>query len=207
MEHSDSDWIVSWLDNLRRSGTPASRPGVLGFYSLPWVHAVLGLGGGTASVRHAERDLAAMPMRRRPSPVSRRACRRAASPRRRSAPCFTSHGRTAPSTNGASHCCSSVREGLPAEFRVGPGRFKEIVREQFLALLFDGERALKTLPDLLPQDRKLRPRRSTCCASCRRCRARRTRSAGKAAPHRGDLRRRAARAGTAERKAREAQEA
>lgn len=43
---------------------------------------------------------------------------------------------------------------LPAAKRVGFSRFKEIVKEQYLILLLDAERAISALPRLLPDDRR-----------------------------------------------------
>jgi hypothetical protein len=43
---------------------------------------------------------------------------------------------------------------LPAAKRVGLARFKQIVREQYLILLLDAERAIAALPKLLPEDRR-----------------------------------------------------
>jgi pimeloyl-ACP methyl ester carboxylesterase len=43
---------------------------------------------------------------------------------------------------------------LPAAKRVGFARFKEIVKEQYLILLLDPERAIAALPKLLPDDRR-----------------------------------------------------
>ena len=43
---------------------------------------------------------------------------------------------------------------LPAAKRVGFARFKEIVKEQYLILLLDAERAIAALPKLLPGDRR-----------------------------------------------------
>ncbi len=45
---------------------------------------------------------------------------------------------------------------LPAAQRVGLSRFKEIVRDQFLVLRLDEERAVAVLPKLLPADRRAR---------------------------------------------------
>src|SRR5882724_12087331 len=39
---------------------------------------------------------------------------------------------------------------LPAAKRIGLARFKEVVKEQYLILLLDAERAIATLPKLLP---------------------------------------------------------
>jgi len=43
---------------------------------------------------------------------------------------------------------------LPAAKRVGLTRFKEIVKEQYLILLLDAERAIASLPKLLPSNRR-----------------------------------------------------
>jgi pimeloyl-ACP methyl ester carboxylesterase len=43
---------------------------------------------------------------------------------------------------------------LPAAKRVGLGRFKEIVKDQYLILLLDAERAIAALPKLLPANRR-----------------------------------------------------
>ena len=43
---------------------------------------------------------------------------------------------------------------LPAAKRVGFARFKEIVKEQYLILLMDAERAIAALPKLLPANRR-----------------------------------------------------
>jgi hypothetical protein len=45
---------------------------------------------------------------------------------------------------------------LPAAKRVGFVRFKEIVKEQYLILLLDAERAIAALPKLLPDNRRQR---------------------------------------------------
>jgi len=45
---------------------------------------------------------------------------------------------------------------LPAAKRIGFARFKEVVREQFLMLLLDEERAIAALPKLMPEKRQER---------------------------------------------------
>ena len=45
---------------------------------------------------------------------------------------------------------------LPAAQRTGLRRFKEVVRDQFLILRLDEERAIAALPKLLPGDRRAR---------------------------------------------------
>jgi hypothetical protein len=45
-----------------------------------------------------------------------------------------------------------IAETLPEKDRVGHARLKEIMRDQFLILMLDEERALATLPALLPED-------------------------------------------------------
>ena len=47
-----------------------------------------------------------------------------------------------------------ISEELAPAKRVGFARFKEIVKEQYLILLVDAERAIAVLPKLLPNDRR-----------------------------------------------------
>jgi hypothetical protein len=47
-----------------------------------------------------------------------------------------------------------VSAELPAAKRIGPARFKEVVKEQYLILLMDAERAIAGLPRLLPANRR-----------------------------------------------------
>ena len=47
-----------------------------------------------------------------------------------------------------------ISSELPAAKRLGLARFKEIVKEQYLILLLDEERAIAALPKLLPDDRR-----------------------------------------------------
>jgi pimeloyl-ACP methyl ester carboxylesterase len=49
-----------------------------------------------------------------------------------------------------------VGSDLPPAKRLGLARFKEVVREQFLILFLDEERAIAALPKLLPDDRRAR---------------------------------------------------
>ena len=49
-----------------------------------------------------------------------------------------------------------IASELPAAKRMGLSRFKEIVRDQFLILRLDEERAITALPKLLPADRRAR---------------------------------------------------
>jgi hypothetical protein len=47
-----------------------------------------------------------------------------------------------------------ISSELPPAKRVGFGRFKDIVKEQFLILFLDQERAIAAIPKLLPDDRR-----------------------------------------------------
>jgi uncharacterized protein DUF3141 len=58
-----------------------------------------------------------------------------------------------------------VGAALPAAKRIGFVRFKEVVKEQFLILLLDEERAIAALPKLLPEDGR---ERATALAMLRR---------------------------------------
>ena len=74
---------------------------------------------------------------------------------------------TAPIWSRTSSCCTpttpnergfaalrQISAELPAAKRVGFVRFKEIVKEQYLILLLDAERAIAALPKLLPDNRR-----------------------------------------------------
>jgi len=58
-----------------------------------------------------------------------------------------------------------VGAALPAAKRVGLARLKEIIREQFLILMLDEERAIAALPKLLPERQQ---ERASCLAAVRR---------------------------------------
>jgi hypothetical protein len=47
-----------------------------------------------------------------------------------------------------------ISSELPPAKRVGFARFKEVVRQQFLILYLDQERAIAAIPELLPDDRR-----------------------------------------------------
>ena len=49
-----------------------------------------------------------------------------------------------------------ISASLPAAKRIGFARFKELVKEQFLMLFLDEERAIEALPKLLPEDHRER---------------------------------------------------
>ena len=59
-----------------------------------------------------------------------------------------------------------IGASLPAAKRVGFARFKEIVRNQYLMLLLDEERAMAALPKLLYEDRREWRRHWTWCGAC-----------------------------------------
>ena len=60
------------------------------------------------------------------------------------------------STSGDSPRSSEVGASLPAAKRIGFARFKEVMKEQFLMLRLDEERAIAALPKLLPEKRQER---------------------------------------------------
>src|SRR5262249_34676445 len=49
-----------------------------------------------------------------------------------------------------------ISAATPPEKRIGMARFKEVMKEQFLILVRDEERAIEALPKLLPENRQER---------------------------------------------------
>jgi len=156
LEHLASTAIIGWLDSVTEWRDSCVEAVFTGVYGSPLLQAAVGLTGENNPVRHAERDLA------------REAA--ATSAERRLEGRLSEGGivdatvramlyviwpkRTVDERDFAT--LLRLARQLPPAVRVGEGRFKEIVREQFLALFFDEARAVRTLPALLPEDRKQR---------------------------------------------------
>ena len=62
--------------------------------------------------------------------------------------------RKAKSTSAGFAALKQISAELPAAKRIGLARFKEVVKEQYLILLMDAERAIAAIPKLLPSNRR-----------------------------------------------------
>ena len=154
-ERLASDAIASSLEAWGKARDAWTEELFLSTYGSPWLQALLGLGADDASsTRRIERDLA----------------REAATSR------VAAELRDKMETGGLAEAAvrallyvqlpdgkadergfavlQQISSELPAAKRLGIARFKELVKEQFLILRLDEERAIAALPKLLPDDRR-----------------------------------------------------
>ncbi|HEV2099473.1 MAG TPA: DUF3141 domain-containing protein, partial [Stellaceae bacterium] len=150
-----SDTIAANLEAWSKGRDSVQEALFFATYGSPLLQAMVGIGAdGSPADRHIERDLA------REATASRMAARleqridqgglieaavRALIYVRRPGGTVDERGFAA---------LKEISAALPAAKRIGFARFKEIVREQFLMLLRDEERAIAALPKLLPQKRQ-----------------------------------------------------
>jgi hypothetical protein len=154
-ERLASEAIGSGLEAWGKARDTWTEQVFLSTYGSPWLQAVLGLRADDArSTHHSERDLA------REAATSRIAAE------------LLERIETGGLAEAAVRALLYVRlpdgkadergfavlqqisSELPAAKRLGPARFKELVKEQFLILRLDEERAITVLPKLLPDDRR-----------------------------------------------------
>jgi pimeloyl-ACP methyl ester carboxylesterase len=156
-EHMVSDWIAYGLKAGGEARDAMVEAIFWNTYASPWLQAMVGLRTDDASAsRRIERDLA------RETNENRMAAH------------LEQHVDTGGLVEAAVRALIYIRlpEGkvdergfaaiqeisasLPAAKRIGLVRFKELVKEQFLMLFLDEERAIEALPKLLPEDHRER---------------------------------------------------
>ncbi len=151
-EQAMSSWITSCLHNYGELRDTMTEAIFLGVYGSPWLQALVGLGAKQAAPHQAERDL----------------LREANVARMRSE--LEQRFETGSLEEGALRALIYVRvpegridergfaalrlirESRPAGKRMSLARFREIVREQYLLVRLDEERAIAALPKLLGAD-------------------------------------------------------
>jgi hypothetical protein len=207
MERSLSQGIVDTLTAWGKARDAMSEAIFLNTYGSPLLQAMVGLGDGRTSTRRridrdlvreaAARQVAADLEKRVDEGGTTEAAVRALIYVRLPDGKADERGYTA---------IEEIRTATPAAKRMGLTRFKEVVKEQFLILKLDEERAVAAIPKLLPEDQH---ERDTALAAVHRVlAARRTPSAeggrrlaridtlfgaaGRAGPHRGPPRPRTA---------------
>src|SRR4051812_37934181 len=158
VERMMSDWIAGGLEAWGKARDSVMEDVFLNLYGAPWLQAMIGLAGDDPQMRgrRIARDLA----------------------REAVAKQMAAHLEQRIETGGL--CEAAIRallyvrmpdgvadergfaalqqiaSELPAAKRMSLSRFKEIVRDQFLILRLDEERAITVLPKLLPADRRAR---------------------------------------------------
>ena len=151
-EHIASDWITTCLQAYGEMRDAVTEATFLTTYGSPLLQALVGLGPQQPVVRHVERDLT------REAAVERLKARlehrftvghmpeavlRSLVYIRRPEGVIDERGFTA---------LKMVRAAQPPAKRMSLARFKEVLREQFLLVCLDEERAIETLPVLLGDD-------------------------------------------------------
>ena len=151
LEKAVSSWIASSLDTAGAMRDAMTEAIFLGVYGLPLLQAAAGLGPDTQEPRHAERDVA--------RELAEQKIRSDLEERYAVGGTLEAIVRALvdvrlPDWSADERCFNmmmAIREGRPAEERLSLTELKEMLKEQFLLVTLDEERALETLPALLPR--------------------------------------------------------
>ena len=153
VERAASSWIASALDGWGAMRGRLQEATFLGVYGLPAVQALAGFSPGTSERRHAERDLAredrpgAEPIG---APDALRELGASSRPTARALVYIRiPEGRI---DERGFAMLTSLRAEAPVEERRSLNELKQLFKEQFFLVRLDEERALESLPALLPSD-------------------------------------------------------
>ncbi len=152
-ERMASELIAGGLDAWGKARDALTEEIFLGVYGAPWLQAMVGLSSDDATrKRGVERDLA-----REAAELALAAhlAQRVEGGGLVGAAVRALLYVRLPDSIADERGFAALREiasELPAAKRLGLARFKELVREQFLILRLDEERAIAALPKLLPED-------------------------------------------------------
>jgi hypothetical protein len=152
MERATSTWITSWLEVFGEFRDAMTETIFLNTYGSPMLQALVGLGLQQVTPRHAERDLvrethgahlrAELEGRFEMGGPEDAALR---------ALIYIRSAEGSIDERGFA-VLEQIRASRPAARRVSLARFKEILREQYLLVRLDEERALGALPKMLGDD-------------------------------------------------------
>jgi hypothetical protein len=154
MEQAASDWIVKWLDAFTDARDAMVEGVFMATYGSPLLQALVGLrADGAQTRRHIERELtreAAIEHKR--AELERRI--EQASPIEAALRALIYVQDPQQSFDERSFkILKEINSGLPEPEPISLARFKEIMREQFLIVLQEPERAVAAIPMLLPAGR------------------------------------------------------
>src|SRR5690242_5783876 len=150
-----SGMIASGLEAWGRARDVMQEEIFLNTYASPWLQAMVGLqADGASGRRRVERDLAREAIARQTAAfLERRIDQGGVLEAAVRALIYVRLPEGKADERGFA-ALNQISAELPAAKRVGFARFKEIVKEQYLILLLDAERAITALPKLLPDDRR-----------------------------------------------------
>ncbi len=151
LERAVSSWLVSSLDAVGAMRDAMSEAIFLGIYGLPGVQAVVGLGSEENQPRHTERDLSReLATAQGRSNLEARYTAGGAMEAVVRALVYVRLPGGSVDERGFS-MLMAIRSSRPPDERRSFAELKQILKEQFLLVILDEERAVATLPALLPR--------------------------------------------------------
>jgi hypothetical protein len=158
VERMMSDWIAGSLASWGKARDSAAEEIFLNLYGAPWLQAAVGLAGDDPQTRGRQiaRDMARDAVARQMAAHLDQRIENGGMPEAAVRALLYVKMPDGVADERGFTALRQIASELPAAQRIGLSRFKEIVRDQFLILRLDEERAIAVLPKLLPADRRAR---------------------------------------------------
>jgi hypothetical protein len=153
-EQAASDWIVKWLDAFTDARDAMVEGIFMATYGSPLLQALVGLrADGAQTRRHIERELAReAAIERTQAELERRIEQASPIEAALRALIYVLHPQQS-FDERSFKILKEINSELPETERISLARFKEMMKEQFLILLQEPERAVAAIPMLLPAGR------------------------------------------------------
>jgi hypothetical protein len=153
-EQAASDWIVKWLDAFTDARDAMVEGIFMATYGSPLLQALVGLrADGAQTRRHIERDLAReAAIERTRAELERRIEQASPIEAALRALIYVRHPQQS-FDERSFKMLKEINSELPETERISLARFKEMMKEQFLILVQEPERAIAAIPRLLPAGR------------------------------------------------------
>ena len=153
-EQAASDWIVKWLDAFTDARDAMVEGIFMATYGSPLLQALVGLrADGAQTRRHIERELAReAAIERARAELERRIEQASPIEAALRALIYVRHPQRS-FDERSFKMLKEINSELPETERISLARFKEMMKEQFLILLQEPERAVAAIPMLLPAGR------------------------------------------------------
>jgi hypothetical protein len=151
VEKAVSSWVASSLDAAGAMRDAMTEAVFLGVYGLPAVQAAVGLGPEVKDRTHAERDLSRELLREKSRAELETRYVAGGTPEAMARALIYVRLPEGSVDERGFWMIMALRDARPAEERRSLAELKAIVKEQFLLVTLDEERAIDTLPALLPR--------------------------------------------------------
>jgi pimeloyl-ACP methyl ester carboxylesterase len=154
LEQAASDWIVKWLDAFTDARDAMVERSFMATYGSPLLQALAGLrADGAQTRRHIDRDLAReAAIERTRAELERRIEQASPIEAALRALIYVRHPQQS-FDESSFKILKEINSELPETERISLARFKEMMKEQFLILAQEPERAVAAIPLLLPAAR------------------------------------------------------